>query len=501
MVDKLMRQLEQLRQDRTATEAVWRDIALYCLPNRHDYANLPNKEIYDATAILSLQVLAAGFEGYLINPSQKWFSLRYKGLEEEDLPAEGWLKQVEDKMYEVLADSAFYAQAHECWLDLGAFGTAGMYSEENPEKVMVFHSRPPFEIFFSENEKGEIDTVFRCFQISVRQAVAIFEKVPSRVREMYEKGEVEEKVKIVHAVFPNPDYTGDDGIQKRYASVYWEEDSKMVLSQSGYFEMPFFMMRFYRSSNGVYGFSPAMVVLPEIKVLQQIVKDLLEATEMAVFPPVDLPADGYVMPIKIAPKQVLIRNRAFTGEGIKPVLTVGNLPLGEAEAEKRREAIRKAFFVDLFLMLAQAKNMTATEVVKRVEEKMLLLAPVLFRVISDFLNPLVHRLFASLVRQGAVEPPQEILSGEYSVVYTSTLARAQKLSEISSVQGFLEMIGALAQMSPESLDNVNFDAIVRDLKNILHINPKYYHDLDEVEQMRQIRQMMMAQEAVNGQEG
>jgi hypothetical protein len=66
--------------------------------------------------------------------------------------------------------------------------------------------------------------------------------------------------------------------------------------------------------------------------------------------------------------------------------------------EQRRGAIRDAFYVNQ-LMMQSGPQMTATEVVQRNEEKMRLLGPVLGRLQSELLRPLIDRTFAILLRK------------------------------------------------------------------------------------------------------
>ena len=64
--------------------------------------------------------------------------------------------------------------------------------------------------------------------------------------------------------------------------------------------------------------------------------------------------------------------------------------------EQRRGAIRDAFYVNQ-LMMQSGTQMTATEVLQRTEEKMRLLGPVLGRLQSELLQPLITRAFNILL--------------------------------------------------------------------------------------------------------
>ena len=495
-LQKLLVQLEQLEQERRPLEAIWQECAFYLLPNkwREQKGDKLPSELYDSVGILSLQIFASGLQGYLVNPSQRWFALsmhrRQGGEVIRSRESAQALKDLEDRIFQVFAETGFYGAVHEVWLDLGAFGNGVLYSEADPVKGANFFSRPVWEVYISENARGVVDTVFRTFKMTVRQLVETFEgAVSEQVASMYASGRLEEKVEVVHAVFPNPEYDPTKVDVKPYLSIYFEKQTKKVLSDGrGYWAFPFHVARFSRMSGSIWGYGPGMNVLPDLKTLNVMVKDILEASEMAIWPPIEMPADGYVLPVSLKPRSVVIRNRSYAGEGMRPILTVGNLAFGEAEAEKRRQAVRQAFFTDLFLLLAEAK-MTATEVVKRIEERMLLLGPVLGRLMGEFLTPLISRVLELLLRQGLAQIPEWM--EEYEIVYTSPLAKAQKMSEITGVQNFLALAQAVGQIAPESLDMIDFDAIIEDLARILQVNPAYLRDEKSVQAIREMRAYLM----------
>jgi hypothetical protein len=159
----------------------------------------------------------------------------------------------------------------------------------------------------------------------------------------------------------------------------------------------------------------------------------------------------------------------------------------------------------LWLMMAQTdrRQMTATEVAERHEEKMLQLGPVLERLEDELLDPLIDRVFAIALRAGHIPPPPQELQGqELRVEYISILAQAQKLLGTASVERLAGFVGNLAAVNPGVLDKVNMDAMVSEYSEMLGTNPNLLHPDEQVQQARQARaqqqQALMAQQQMAG---
>ncbi len=139
--------------------------------------------------------------------------------------------------------------------------------------------------------------------------------------------------------------------------------------------------------------------------------------------------------------------------------------------------------------------MTATEVMQRVEEKMLILAPVLGRLMNEFLDPLINRTFAILWRTGKISPPPDVLQGlPYNIEYISPLARSQKLDQMKSINSFLSIIAQVATVKPNVLDNVNEDEIVKEIQSLYGVDPKFLFSEDEVKAVREARAQAISQQ-------
>jgi hypothetical protein len=191
------------------------------------------------------------------------------------------------------------------------------------------------------------------------------------------------------------------------------------------------------------------------------------------------------MPIKTIPGGLNFY-RSGSRDRIEPLNIGANFPFGLEYENQRREAIRQAYFVDQLLM-AQNVTMTATEVLQRNEEKMRLLAPVLGRLQSEMLQPLIDRTFNILLRDGILPSPPPTLQGlDIDIEYVSPLARAQRQGDVNAMMRALEIIMPLNQVAP-MLDYVDTDNLVKHIAEILGVPSKVIRSDGEVQELRNQR--------------
>ncbi len=505
--EEIIKRVNKLDGERNNYATFWQDVAKLVIPRKAFITvdKTPGQkypyDVYDSTAMQANIVLAAGLHSYLTNPNSRWFSLR---LEDEALADNAevkvWLSDTENRMYNYLNSSNFNQQIHELYLDLGVFGVGCMYEEEDEAEGIRFYSRDIGEIYLSENDKEKIDTVYRKFKMSARQAFEKWgEAAGEVVKNFMEKKEPDRQVEFIHCVEPRyeRDVNKDDAPNMPFASTYIEVSKRHLIAQSGYREFPYFTPRFNKNSGEVYGSSPAMVLYPDIKMLNEMVKVLIRSAQKQVDPPLVLPHDGFLLPIKYGPAALNFRLKGTADDKIEPLATGANISIGLEIISQWQIIVKKGYFVDLFLLLADParKDMTATEVMQRVEEKMLILAPVLGRLMNEFLDPLINRTFNIMMRSDKLLPPPAIIqNSSYKIEYISPLARAQKLDQMKSINSFLALVGQIAVVKPDVMDNVNEDEVVKDIQQLYGVNPKYIRDEADVKAIRDARAQAITQQ-------
>tara|TARA_R100000781_G_scaffold42115_1_gene29007 strand:- start:911 stop:2539 length:1629 start_codon:yes stop_codon:yes gene_type:complete len=503
--EQIIRRFEQLKNNRINWENHWQELADYVLPRKDDiystriHGEKKYNKIFDSTGIHANELLASALHGMLTNPSTQWFELTTGDeVTDQDDDVRLWLQTAVRQMHKILNNSNFQTEIHEVYLDLGSFGTSCMRMEEDDEEVIRFQSRPIYEAYVDQNNKGSIDTVYRSFSWTARQIQQEFgeEALTEDMKQQIE-GKLHDRAdqyEIIHAVEPLTDkYDGPKLKGKGFAfrSIYVLKEKRKIISYSGFKEFPYLVPRWTKIAGEVYGRSPAMKALADIKMINQVMKTTIRSAQKTVDPPLMMPDDGILLPIKTAPGGINYY-RAGSADKIEPLQTGSRVDFGFQMMEQIRMRIREAFFIDQ-LQLGSGPQMTATEVSQRTEEKLRLLGPILGRQQFELLRPLIDRLFNIMVRKKLFPPAPPVLAEVMlQVRYSSQIAKAQRSADAQSFMRVFEIIGPLFQSKPEMLDNLNGDQLLRYVSRAYGLPEEVLNPLQEVIQQRMARQEQMA---------
>ena len=515
LVTRIITKQESLKSYRTPWENLWQDCGEYVNPNRGDFSTIRYRgdtsrydNIFDTTAPLANENLASGLQGFLTSPSQRWFSLStYDDAINEQHNVKEWLNLCTNILYDRvfnIPDSNFNSQAHELYLDLGSFGTAVMMVQDTPGAGITFRTFHLADCFIQENDQGFVDTLYRKYKRTGRQLIERFgEAVPEKIIKISQKDPYRE-FEVIHAVEPSESY-GEPikkPTKKAFKSCYILLEEKTLLEEGGFDEFPYMVPRWSKVAGEIYGRSPSMTSLPDIKMVNAMMKTIIKAAQKITDPPLLVPDDGFILPVRTVPGGLNFY-RSGTQDRIEPLETKGRPDIGFDLLNNRREHIRAAFHVDWMQMPDQkgSPNMTATEVVARQEEKMRLMGPMIGRLQVEFLGPLIDRVFRIMLRKKQIPEAPGILEGqEMKILYTSPLARAQKSGQLMTITRLFESMVPLFQAKPDLLDNMNTDETFRYFHHLLDAPAKILNPKEKVEEERQQRQqqqeeMMQAEQA------
>ncbi len=495
--------------------SVWQQIGELVLPRRAEFFNqndattgrssgriVNTEKLHDGTAVWCNEQLAATLHGSLTSPTQRWFGVE---TEDESLMKvkenKDWLLDSTDRMYAVFNSTKTYftSQVHESYLDLGAFGNLCMYTEEDWECVVRFVAHHLADIFIMENNKKIVDVVHRTFPFTVRQAVQQWkEQAPKKLIEYYNaKKDLDKSFDFLHCVFPREDrdYKRIDNKNKPFASLYIWDNEKELVSESGYDELPYLFGRWSKTTSDQFGKGPGNISLPDNKMLQQMWKTILKAAQKQVDPPLLVPDDGFLLPIRTSPSSLIYYTADGTNrELIKPLETKGKINLGFDLIEKKEQQIMKAFYID-WLQLREGPQMTATEVLQRTEERMRLMSPMIGRLQSEFLGPMIERVFNIMMRQHRFRPAPRMLQGRnLKIKYVSPVVKAQKMTQAIMVERFFQSIAPFAQTRPDMLDKLSGDGIVDWFAELYDAPDKILNSEDQTKQVRDARSQKINEE-------
>lgn len=509
--DQLYTRWGQLKQERATWWSHWGEITTYLLPRNGRYFRQDrdkgwrrHNNIYDNTGTRALRTLGAGMMAGATSPARPWFRL---GTADPDLnafpPVKLWLDDVTRRMQIVFQRSNTYRALHQVYEELGAFGTSA--SIILPDYNSVIHQYPltTGEYCIAQDWQGRVCTLYREFEKTVAEIVKEFGyyNCSNTVRSMYDNGNLDKWIPIIHAIEPRADRdpSKKDAKNMAWGSYYFEVggDPGKFLREGGFKQFPAVAPRWAVAGGDIYGNSPGMEALGDIKQLQHEQLRKAQGIDYQTKPPLQAPTNLKNRDIEMLPGGVTFVDPA--GGGIKTAFDV-NLRLDHLlmDIQDVRERIRGSFYADLFLMLANATDtrMTATEVAERHEEKLLMLGPVLERLHNELLDPLIDITFTRMVEAGIVPPaPEELQGMELNVEFVSMLAQAQRAIGTNSVDRFVGNLGAIAQMKPDVLDKFDSDQWADSYSEMLGIDPKLIVAGDQVAVIRTAREKALQAQA------
>ena len=371
-----------------------------------------------------------------------------------------------------------------------------MFIEQDETDIVRFSSRHIKEIYISENDKGLVDCIYRRFKLTAKAAVQKFgfDNLSRNVQNVLKNSPFND-IEFVHVVKPRDIYNPkkEDKENMPFISIYMEMESANIISIGGFREFPYVVPRFLKASNEIYGRSPGMNSLADVKVLNKMVEVSMKAAQKQVDPPLLVPDDAMILPIRTAPGS-LNYYRSGSRDRIEALNIGANNPLGLNMEDQRRRAISRTFHVDQ-LLIQENRTMTATEVMQRNQEKMKILGPVIGRLQQELLQPLITRVFNIMLRTKQFLPaPEALTNQEVDIEYVSPVAIAQKGSQLESIMRGLELFGSISNIAPVT-DYIDENGLVKQIISLLGLPAKMIKSDKQVQEVRAVRQEQQAAQA------
>lgn len=517
--------VKELKSRRNNFDDQWQQVKDLVWPDggNFTYRSSPGEKntekIYEMTATLALEKGAAALEAFLTPRNDRWHRLVASDDQlNESAAVKRWFEDATDVLFRWrnAPHSRFYGQVHEVWKSNLAYGNACLLVEERPEGGTVYRQVHVGSAWIETDHHGRVDTVYREYELTARAAINRWGKgAPACAKNVVDENPFA-KHTYLSVVKPSRDYEPGVKTSMPYEALEVSVEDEMVLERGGHFELPYIWTRYTVSPDEEYGRGPAMMILPDIKTLQEMQKAFMRAGHKVADPPLLVADDGVLgrgsKRIRISPGGINVGGVDSMGNPkIMPLQTGARLDISEGMMETLRQTIREAFGVDLFDILARDRvQMTATEVLERQKEKGQLLTPVIGRQQSELLGPLIDRELKIAMRQGSLGPmPDELLEarGEYEIEYESSATRMQKSDEILGVQRAVEVMMPWIEADPTLLEMWKKGKMLRHINDTLGVPSKLVRTEDEfdeiqgeaeasAERMRQVEQAPQLAKAV-----
>lgn len=518
--DDIVQSMNALATRRLDFEWAWRQVAKVAAPDAPDFqsavqvigmglgtnqalATRRSKDIYDSTAVYGIDRLASGIEGLVVPQSEYWHGLGIIDLAREQASDEEklWLERMRNLLFMVRydADSGWVAAVQTCLRRMVAFGNAFMFVEENntghdSSDLVRYRQLPLNEVYVDENYQGVLDTFYRQHQYTARQAVQRYgDALPEAIKKAAgNPAEAGRKFTFIHCIRPRADFGYEsEGVRKApWASFHVELETRKIVLESGYYEFPIVDFRWLPEPGSIYGEGPVMKALADIQSLNLMAKNELVAGQQAIDPPLVMPHAGIMNRPDTNPGAINLGGVSAQGEVlIKPLFTGQRLDFATKVLEAKREQVKNALYLNLFQVLVQNPQMTATEAMIRADEKGNLLGPAGTRI-QQSLSGLIDRELGILKRKGlysrtsAYYPPASVVNRNVQAQFTGPLTRMRRAKEAEATIQMLNIMAPLAQIDPTVVDTIEPDETTRGLAEILGVPQKFIRSKDDVAKVR-----------------
>ncbi len=482
-------------RDKEPFKILWQEISELMAPNKADFSRVyglgqkRHRRIWDGTGIHAADISSSSILGIVANPASRWFKV---GVVDEDImedqEASEWLDMAGRITLNHInqAQAKFYGHMKNVVRSMEVLGTSSLSVMPGRRTSFEFQPVKLGTLDILQDSSGYVDTKFRTLEYTARQ-LKLKEKDGWKLHDKITKAKDHEKFEIIHAFFPREEKRGFiDGGDKEFASLWVDVKHEHIMLEEGFDEDAVPVGRWDMAGDEVFGRGQGEVALADVKLLNMGEKGIMVAMEKQLNPTLQVPSDGTYGAIDLSPGAInAIMNK--DGRGAQILESTANIPIVQNWLESKRNAIRIAFFVDQLQIISQTQR-TATEVLRQLDEKSRLLAPNIGMVQSEIIGPVVERCVKILIRSGKIPPPPEIFTGqEMKIIYVSPLSRAQRETEALATLEFMQNMIGVANVRPDVLDKIDFDAMVEEVHDISGVPAKILNTDDEVVSIREMR--------------
>lgn len=501
---RILRQYKSMIEKREPWLANWRELAQYILPRRYTTleiqqsgkaADLGNGKILDGTQTIACEVLSSGMLNGITSPARPWFRMRVAGFD-DDTEVQLWLDDTVARMTMALSESNFYTSFATLFSDLSCFATGGLMIYEDDEDVFRCYNYALGEYALLQDSRGVVTSVGYGFRWRVEDIVKEFglENCSDRVRKAWEQKGARRNDEIELCCLLEPNSHADGSIvaaHHTYRQLIWEANAPkgVLLDARGFREWPGVFPRWKTIGSDAYGTGPSHDAFADIKQLQHMTKRKAQGMDVLISPPMIASNVLANRQKNLAPGGITFVPDA-SAVGMKPAYQI-NLPIREMTEDimRTQERIREFFYNDLFKMISRLDTVrSATEIDQRVEEKLVLLGPVLERFQKEGLDVALNRIFGIMSRKGLLLPTPPQLQGQnVEVQYVSILADAQRAVGAAPVERYISLVGNIAGAKPDVLDVPDWDELLRWYSEQIGVPVKLNKTPENVQALREQR--------------
>ncbi|MFY9350656.1 MAG: portal protein [Sphingobium sp.] len=474
---RIINDQEEMAQERRPFETMMQECAELLLPRQSNFRNLAQMyqghnlttQIFDEYAQQALEQGVSLFEGYVMPRGQIWqrFELDDEALMKSQR-VRAWVDAKNAQLFALRNDprSGFAGQVHESIASLFCFGMQSTWPDIRRDVAgraigLSYKSEFIGQIYVREDANGLIDTIHHAFPLRARQAMGKWgEAAPEAVKKAIRDNTPEAVIDFIHVIAPNRAFQAGrlDASGKPWAGAFVCKTGGAELFQTGgYRVMPRIVSRFINAPNESYGRCPAFTILPAVRATQQMMVDIMVASELSARPPMGAHSDLADQMIRYAAGEITYGAIDSRGQQLlRPLMDGADLQPAMAMLDKLHGHIDRAFYVDMLQIRNELKShVTDSQLYQRDEEKGMLLGPFANQE-TEWLSPMQEREIDLMDELGLLDDmPEEAIEAMddgvgLKTVYDNGLSRAQEAGAAAGYFRMREQYAGVAANDPEA---------------------------------------------------
>jgi len=530
-LDRIFKRFKELKSEKQNWLPHYELIGQFVMLRKQHFTSTGRKgeflanKIYDSTAPRALQIAVSTIMGMLWINGAKTFRLAKPYYIKDTEEIKSYYEEITRRIAIIMdsVEAGFILALSEYLTDQLAFGTSGIGVFAIDEYPYVrYEAWDVKTMFIDEGSDRLVNTIYNLKEMTIRQAVEVYGllNLSQKTQQSYERGKENEKIKILQVLEPRKvlDPTKKGNLFMPIASYHIEYDTKHLIKESGFEELPVYVARFYKVLGEVYGRSPTMQCLPDTLELNYIQEQIRNIIGKLADPPLAVIDDGTLGGGVINKSAGSVT--VFDGSGgIPPDKLMYPMFFGADPSqfqfimEQLKNNILDAFFLDRLLDLNNETRMTLGEAQIRAKIRGESIGSIFLRQLNEMLTPVIDRTVNLAFDRGhlgkpADDPnlkeydlviPEEVLKvmaeGKhfYDIHYISPAMRIINAEETQGIMTTFEFATNMAQGKPDILDNLDGDEAIRRLSELTGGTGKILTAYDDMLKEREAR-MQRAEE-------
>lgn len=460
--------------------------------------------IKDMTPTLDMQDMVSGFKQVLVPAGQTFFIIKVPDRYSRSDVVQRYLSMLTETSHEKIFASNFPTKIDDILISMIVFGPGSIFVEWKKKKGLNYKTSKIGSYVIIEDDSENVIGSIHKFKLTAQQAYSLYgDKAGKSVIKAMDKPETRNnEFWFLYKVVPRQKFKSL--LPKRLsanmpydACVIAIEDIETV-DEGGFPENPYAIGRWMRPGYEKDGRGIGTEMLPQIKILYEMVQDLKECGNKWNNPPRQALVDGVEGEVRTGVGKL---NWVREMDNIKALDSSlnGNFPITKDILEMQQDLLHRAFFQKAFDPLSELKGdrRTTLEIQERIRGTLKRLGPPVGRLWGEILTKMLERSVLLLIRNHEVEqPPDELAGVNFGIEYIGPLALALKSEQARGFQEWINVVAAAHAAFPDKHldDNVDFDDAIPRLGRTYGANIEDIATVDERDVKRQTRAQELQQQ-------